>query len=131
MNQLILVTYHYVRDFPQTDFPRIKGILTDNFNKQVELLQSKFEMASHDSIISFLSGKYFPEKNLCYLTFDDGLIDHYENVLPILMEKKISAAFYTITSCINSRLVASVHKNHFLMAELKFLYEQMIVTSML
>src|SRR5580692_10506075 len=34
------------------------------------------------------------------LTFDDGFIDNYENAVPILREKQISAVFFLISECV-------------------------------
>jgi peptidoglycan/xylan/chitin deacetylase (PgdA/CDA1 family) len=53
------------------------------------------------------------------LTFDDGLKEHYAEVMPILDEHRIQGVFLLTTSSLEGR-VASVHKNHFLMASLEF-----------
>jgi peptidoglycan/xylan/chitin deacetylase (PgdA/CDA1 family) len=76
-------------------------------------------MATLESALAFLAGHYQPERSLCLLTFDDGLKDHYTEVLPFLSERRIQGLFFLITSCLEGR-VASVHKNHFLMAALEF-----------
>jgi peptidoglycan/xylan/chitin deacetylase (PgdA/CDA1 family) len=112
--------YHYVRDLPKTQFPRIKGMLTDDFRAQVEDLSARHEMATLESALEFLSGDYQPKRDLCLLTFDDGLADHYETAAPILAEKGIQGLFFLITGCLAERRVAPVHMNHFLMAALPF-----------
>jgi len=111
--------YHYVRDLPRTRFPRIKGLLTDDFRLQVARLSEQYEMATLESALAFLAGQYQPARDLCLLTFDDGLKDHYTDVLPLLSEQRIQGLFFVITSCLEGRVV-SVHKNHFLMAALEF-----------
>src|SRR3989441_1734718 len=111
--------YHYVRDLPSTRFPRIKGLLSDDFRRQVAWLSERQEMATLESAMAFLAGKYQPVRDLCLLTFDDGLKDHYTEVLPLLSEQRIEGLFFLITSCLDGRVV-SVHKNHFLMAALEF-----------
>lgn len=117
---LLFVTYHYVRDLPRTRHPRIKGILTDAFREQVDGLRSRFEMATWESIDAFLRGAYAPTRPLCHLTFDDGLTDHFHNVLPILAERKIEGTFFVSTRCPEEDWVTAVHKNHFLMATMPF-----------
>jgi hypothetical protein len=117
---LRVVMYHYVRDLPQTAFPKLNGMLFEDFRHQVEALLSVFEMASIESSLDFLTGEYRPRRNLCLLTFDDGLKEHYNNVTPWLLEKKLRGVFFVITSCIAEGRVAAVHMNHFLMATLKF-----------
>ena len=117
--QLNVVMYHYVRDLPRSRFPRIKGLLADDFRRQVACLSERHEMATLESALAFLAGSYRPERSLCLLTFDDGLKDHYTEVLPFLSQRRIQGLFFLITSCLEGR-VASVHKNHFLMAALEF-----------
>lgn len=116
----IVVMYHYVRDLPRTPFPRIRGLLTRDFRLQLDSLQARYEMATMETALAFWYGQYVPKRDLCLLTFDDGLKDHYTDVLPILVERKIEGLFFVITSCIEEKLVAAVHKNHFLMAALGF-----------
>ncbi len=116
--RLSVVTYHHVRDLPQSRFPHIKGMLTDDFRAQVALLVERYEMATLESALDFLEGGYEPRRDLCLLTFDDGSKDHYTNVLPILAERHIQGLFFVITRCHEEHRVAPVHKNHFLMAGL-------------
>jgi peptidoglycan/xylan/chitin deacetylase (PgdA/CDA1 family) len=117
---LRVVMYHYVRDLPRTPYPRLNGMLLDDFRQQVIQLSSQFEMASLESAVDFLSGEYRPRRDLCLLTFDDGLREHYRDVVPILSERHIRGVFFLITSALEERKVAAVHMNHFLMAALEF-----------
>jgi len=118
--QLDVVMYHYVRDLPRTDFPRIKGMLPDDFRRQVSRLSENYEMASLESALAFLQGKYQPKRDLCLLTFDDCLKEHYAVVTPMLAEREIQGIFFAITSCLQEHHVASTHMNHFLIAALDF-----------
>jgi peptidoglycan/xylan/chitin deacetylase (PgdA/CDA1 family) len=117
---LRVVMYHYIRDLDRTPFPRLKGMRTDDFRLQVTDLASQFEMASIESAMDFLTGEYRPRRDLCLLTFDDGLKEHYREVTPILAEKRIRGVFFLITACVEDRRMAAVHMNHFLMAKLDF-----------
>ena len=118
--RLHAVTYHYVRDLPRTRFPRIKGMLIDDFHRQIDLWSQHLEMASLESAIAFLRGQYRPSRDLCLLTFDDGFKDHFSYVMPLLASRNIQGLFGVITSCTEEHRVASVHMNHFLMAHLPF-----------
>jgi peptidoglycan/xylan/chitin deacetylase (PgdA/CDA1 family) len=111
--------YHYVRDCGRTAFPRIKACHIDTFRRHVVELKSRFTMASMDEALAYLSGEDRSGRKLCLLTFDDGLKDHYADVMPILDEHRVPAVFFVSTGCLEGR-VASVHKNHFLMAGLDF-----------
>jgi peptidoglycan/xylan/chitin deacetylase (PgdA/CDA1 family) len=120
MSTLIIVMYHYVRDLPRTRFPRIKGLLTAQFRQQVVGLGERYEMATLESALGFLRGDYRPDRDLCLLTFDDGLKDHVADVLPVLAERGLQGVFFLPTACLEEHRVLSVHKNHFLMATLDF-----------
>jgi peptidoglycan/xylan/chitin deacetylase (PgdA/CDA1 family) len=117
---LRVMMYHYVRDLPRTPFPNLKGLLIDDFRQQVNQLSSRFEIASIESALDFLTGEYRPRRDLCLLTFDDGLREHFTEVMPFLHEKRIRGVFFLITGCLEERRVAAVHMNHFLMAALDF-----------
>jgi peptidoglycan/xylan/chitin deacetylase (PgdA/CDA1 family) len=110
--------YHYVRD-ERSLFPRLNAMDIADFRDQIRLLGARYEIASLETALSFLRGEHTPSRDLCLLTFDDGLRDHYANVLPALLEAGIEGTFFVITSCIEHH-VASVHKNHLLMATLDF-----------
>ena len=132
MNQsLHVVMYHYIRDLPNTPFPHIKGMLIDDFRRQLAALQNRYEMATLESALDFLQGIYTPPRDLCLLTFDDGLKDHYSEVTPILEGLGIQGIFFVITSCLQEHRVAPVHMNHFLMAALDFeLYSRTFLQSL-
>ncbi len=115
---LTVVAYHYVRDFPRTRFPRLKGLLLDRFKEQVMDLCARYEMATLGEAMKFLNGRGRPGSDLCLLTFDDGLIEHYAEVSPFLQQHKIQGLFFPATTCLEGR-VATTHKIHFLMAALE------------
>jgi len=116
---LRVVMYHYVRDPARNEFPRLKALSAAQFQKQLTAVTDRYEMATLESALAFLRGEYEPERDLCLLTFDDGLKEHHSEVLPILIERHIQGLFFVITGCVEGR-VAAVHKNHFLMATLDF-----------
>jgi len=118
--RLWAVAYHYVRDLPRTRFPGIKGKLTGDFEAQVDWLSERCEMATLQSAMDFLAGRYQPERDLCLLTFDDGLKDHHANVLPLLAGRNIQGLFFLTTVCLEEHRVLPIHKNHFLMAGMVF-----------
>lgn len=115
---LDVVMYHYVRDVAGTPFPRLHSVGVAEFRRHVKALADHYEMATLESALAFLRGGYAPARDLCLLTFDDGLRDHYSNVMPILHAYGIQGAFFVITGSVEGR-VAAVHKNHFLAAALE------------
>jgi peptidoglycan/xylan/chitin deacetylase (PgdA/CDA1 family) len=112
--------YHYIRDLPNTSFPRIKGMLTREFREQLATLQSRYEMGTLESALDFMGGAYRPQRDLCLLTFDDGLKEHYAEITPILIDHGVQGLFFVITSCFDGACIAPVHLNHFLMATMDF-----------
>jgi peptidoglycan/xylan/chitin deacetylase (PgdA/CDA1 family) len=112
--------YHYVRDLPNTRFPKIKGMLTREFREQLALLQKHYEIATLESGLDYLRGAYKPPKDLMLLTFDDGFKEHCAEVTSMLVDQRIQGLFFVITSCLEDNRVASAHMNHFLMAALDF-----------
>jgi peptidoglycan/xylan/chitin deacetylase (PgdA/CDA1 family) len=118
--KLHVVMYHYVRDLPRTKYPRINAMLTSDFRGQVKDLKASYEMATVDSALAFLRGEYEPKRDICLLTFDDGVKEHWTEVTPVLAEQGIQGVFALITGCIEHGRVAPVHMNHVLMAALEF-----------
>ncbi|MGD9901840.1 MAG: polysaccharide deacetylase family protein [Vicinamibacterales bacterium] len=113
--KLAVVAYHYVRDLPRSRFPRLKGLPVDVFRRQLDAFQERFEIIGLDAALDYLAGRYRPARELCLLTFDDGLREHYTTVLPLLCERGLTACFFPATSCLEGDL-APVHMIHFLMA---------------
>ncbi|MGD0778868.1 MAG: polysaccharide deacetylase family protein [Candidatus Solibacter sp.] len=118
--RLHVVTYHYVRDVAGTRHAGIKALAVSDFYAQLDSLSGALEMATPESSMAFLAGKYRPSRDLCLLTFDDGLREHLTRVTPVLADRGIQAIFFVITSCLEEGSVAPVHMNHFLTAELGF-----------
>jgi peptidoglycan/xylan/chitin deacetylase (PgdA/CDA1 family) len=118
--QLHVVNYHYVRDLARSRFPRIKGLDLAAFTAQVDQLQSRFHMATLAEALQFLRGEYQGSRDLCLLTFDDGLKEHAQLVTPLLAARGVQGLFFITTACVEEQVVLAVHKNHFLMASLDF-----------
>lgn len=112
---LTVVAYHYVRDLARTTFPRLNGLRLDLFRRQLDAFQERFEIVALDGALEYLARRFQPAREVCLLTFDDGLKEHYTEVLPMLRERGLAACFFPATSCIEG-VVAPVHMIHFLMA---------------
>ncbi len=112
----VIVMYHYVRDAEKTPFPGIKACPIDRFEEQVGYLSK-----THTCVTL---GEYRErrhertEKPYAVLTFDDGVRDHLDTVVPILNQHGVPATFFIITKCLEGQWVAPVHKVHFLLSQL-------------
>jgi peptidoglycan/xylan/chitin deacetylase (PgdA/CDA1 family) len=118
--RLLVLMYHYVRDVRTSPFPGLHALGTAAFRSQVDQLRERYEMASLETCLAFVRGEYLPVRDLCLLTFDDGLCDHYEEVTPVLAEREIEGVFLLPTGPIEEHFVLPAHKAHFLAASLGF-----------
>ena len=111
-----IIMYHYVRDFKNTEYKRIKGLDIKKFKLQIKYLLSKYNILDPDEIHDIIENKKFFKIKDCWLTFDDGYIDHYKYVFPILEQYKIKASFFPpVESTIQQRIL-DVNKIHFILA---------------
>lgn len=108
--------YHYVRDRARSRFPRLNALASDDFSRQLTYLGSNFAVVSVEDIISAMrTGDSLP-CNALLLTFDDGYRDHYDVVLPRLIDRGWSAAFFPIGRTVAERRVLDFNKVHFILA---------------
>lgn len=113
---LTVVMYHYVRDAERTRYPRIKARRVDEFEAQLDHVASRYRLVAIEDVIAFYTeGRPLPD-HACLLTFDDGLRDHIDTVLPILRRRGISGLFAGSVTTIEERRVADVQKIHLILA---------------
>ena len=104
-----IIMYHYVRDYKNSKYKNLKALSFENFKRQIKFLKKNYKFYNPNT---HLNGNL--NKSLCWLTFDDGYIDHYNNVLPILEENNIKGSFF-ITSNIENKSVLEVNKIQFIL----------------
>lgn len=114
--RLTIVMYHYVRDLENSKYPEIKGLDTSLFMEQISYLKKNYNILSMEEIIDFFLNKEDLPANSVLLTFDDGLVDHYKTVFPILLENKLQGSFYIPSQCIEELKVLDVNKIHYILA---------------
>jgi peptidoglycan/xylan/chitin deacetylase (PgdA/CDA1 family) len=95
-----ILMYHYVSPLPP-DADEIRIDLTvppDVFRQHMQLLEQEgYKTISLNQLYDALvTGTALPPKPIV-LTFDDGYIDHYRFVFPILQEFGFSGTFFIIT----------------------------------
>jgi peptidoglycan/xylan/chitin deacetylase (PgdA/CDA1 family) len=109
--------YHYVRDIKNSEFQGIKGLEKEEFIKQINYLKKNFSFTTIDEIIeNIYENREFKKKSVL-LTFDDGLKDHFSNVLPILKQNEIKGSFFIPIKPIETKIVLDVHKIHLILAK--------------
>lgn len=116
MNRLEIVMYHYVRDLKNSRYPQIRGLDLALFRQQIAYLEKNYTFVGMADVINAIyEGKQLPE-NAVLLSFDDGYIEHYTNVFPILANKGISGLFAMPGKIIKEGKALDVNKIHFILA---------------
>lgn len=103
------VMYHYVRPVENSS---LRYLALDDFAKQLDYLSKNV-----DGFISqedWEAAKNGANRDGVLLTFDDGLKDHFNQVLPVLHEKKLFAIFFINTQPLLTPVMLSVHLTHLL-----------------
>ena len=110
---MYVIMYHYVREIKRSIYPNIKGLELEYFKQQIEFLkQNDFKFVSLKQLIE----EKCDSENSVLLTFDDGYIDHYANVFPILQQNGITGVFSMPGKIIREKKVLDVNKIHYVLA---------------
>ena len=109
------VMYHYVRP-PAPDLPHHPYLDLASFRLQLDYFAANFGFVARDAFVSWLDGGKAPAGVL--LTFDDGLRDHAEFVLPVLRERRLFGIFYMCSSPLVDERILDVHKVHLALGRL-------------
>jgi peptidoglycan/xylan/chitin deacetylase (PgdA/CDA1 family) len=106
------VMYHYVRERDK-DGIRLNSLDVQVFEEQVKYFVRNYCVLSVEELLEGnLRGI---KKEILLLTFDDGYLDHYEYVLPILDKYKVKGTFYIPTRILNDEFL-DINKIHLLLA---------------
>lgn len=116
MSDLTIVMYHYIGPISKSQFSSIKGLEIENFKRQLDHLERNYSIVSSDQVIDKITkNKELPPK-ACWLTFDDGYKDHYKYVLPELISRNLSGAFFPPRMAIKDNKVLDVNLIHYILS---------------
>ncbi len=119
MNNLTIVTYHYVRDLKNSRYLDIKGLDINLFREQIEYLRKHYHITTMEEVINSIDNQVkIPDKSVL-LTFDDAYSDHYNNVFPILDKYKLQGSFFVPAKAVTEHTILDVNKIHFILASVK------------
>tara|TARA_Y100000593_G_scaffold95015_1_gene198293 strand:- start:37020 stop:37910 length:891 start_codon:yes stop_codon:yes gene_type:complete len=112
--------YHDIRNHKDSDFGRLfhkryelKSYITRNkFIKQIDFIKNESDIISTSQ---FLELDKNDKGNYSILTFDDGLLDHYD-ILDILIDKKINGTFFIPCEAVTRRKILLSNKIQFILA---------------
>lgn len=88
-----VVMYHYVRDARRTPFPVLNALAVADFEAQLDFLQSRFTVIDYPTFERLLAGDGPDGGPSALLTFDDGFVDHWQTVFPILTRRQLGGYF--------------------------------------
>ncbi|MEO0563377.1 MAG: polysaccharide deacetylase family protein, partial [Chloroflexota bacterium] len=110
-----ILMYHYVGDTPaDADIYRVDlTVSAERFRDHIEYLATGgyTTISFYDLDEALNSGTPLPEKPVI-LTFDDGHIDHYEAVFPVLQEFNMTGTFFLVTGRMDAADPAYVTWEH-------------------
>lgn len=131
MNKVDIVMYHYVRNLKGSRYPEIKGLDYALFKKQIQFFSENFHVITMEDVIHYYTEGYPLPPNALLLTFDDGYIDNYTYVWPVLLEYKMQGSFFVPAKTFCENCLLDVNKIHFILASTPIeelcreLYEQL------
>ncbi len=103
------VIYHYVQ-CGTYGLPHFPYLHFDDFRRQMDWFTKKYGIVSRIEFEQWVSGGKVPEGVL--LTFDDGLRDHVDYVLPEIQKRGFWGLFYVSSFPLIEESYLDVHKVH-------------------
>lgn len=115
-SNVVIIMYHYVRDLKNSRYPNIRGLDYNLFKEQIKFIKDKFNVITMEEMICSIYENYQLPKNSALLTFDDGYLDNFINVFPILKENNIQGSFFIPGRTFVEHKLLDVNKIHFILA---------------
>ena len=114
---LTIVAYHYVRDIDDVTQPRFNALSTTDFNEQLDYINNRYTVVDAEEVIHALRHERSLPDNSCWLTFDDGYIDHYDSVVPALEQRGWQGSFFVPVTVVTDRKLLDVNKIHLILSK--------------
>ena len=108
--------YHYIRDLDNSKYPEIKGLRVTEFDKQLRYIENNYNLVRMKDVIAATRNESDLPEKACLLTFDDGYIDHYLTVFPMLHKRGIGGCFFPSSEVVERKKILDVNKIHFILA---------------
>lgn len=116
MEKLHIVMYHYVRDLQNSRYPGIKGLDYALFKEQIKFFSERYNVITMEEVIAYYEEGHLLPENAMLLTFDDGYVDDYTFVLPVLQEYRMQGSFFVPGKVFTEHCLLDVNKIHFILA---------------
>ncbi|MBR6014065.1 MAG: polysaccharide deacetylase family protein [Selenomonadaceae bacterium] len=93
-----ILSYHRVNDIDSDSFT----LTVEQFDAQMKyLVDDGFTVITPDELLNAWEGKGKLPKKPVVITFDEGSVDNYKNVFPILQKYNLKATIFVITDNVN------------------------------
>lgn len=115
-NNLIIVMYHYVRPLRGSRYPDLKALELERFRGQLDFIQRHYHVVSMEEVIAATRGDASLPERALLMTFDDGYRDHYQYVLPLLVDQGLQGSFFPPVCAVRDNRMLDVNKIHFILA---------------
>jgi len=103
----LIITYHYIRENAASGPPALSP--TD-FRRQLDLLLERYQIWPLSHIATMVAEGGFLPADVCALTFDDGLNEHYTVAYPELLQRGISGTFFPSSGPLLDGVLLDVHQ---------------------
>ena len=102
---LLVLAYHRIGN-PDEDLfdPGLFSATADEFNEQIAFLKRKMSVVTLDEVLELVDGtaKDQSRRARVLITFDDGYLDNYQTVFPILRSHGAQGVFFLATSMVGT-----------------------------
>jgi peptidoglycan/xylan/chitin deacetylase (PgdA/CDA1 family) len=108
------IMYHYVRS-SSGELPYFRYLPVENFEKQICWIRRNLAVPSREEFLDCVSsGRVWRG---AILTFDDGFIDHWKHVLPLLKKHNMWGIFFPTVGPLTHGEILDVHKAHLVLGK--------------
>lgn len=116
----LVIMYHYVRAFdrlaqPDLQTRGVRGLTPAEFAQQVDALTQDYEPIDWPTLYAATCGRLTLPAKSFLLTFDDGLAEHAEIVLPILQARGLRGLFFVPGIVLARQAMLPAHALHLLL----------------
>lgn len=116
--KITIIMYHYVRDLKNSRYPDIKGLEYELFIQQLEYIMEHDTVITMEKLLDAYRSNDFSKipENAVLLTFDDGYMDHYTVVYPVLKKYGVQGSFFPNAMAVKEHKLLTVNRIHFVLA---------------
>ena len=117
--KVTIINYHFVREKPNINNIKLNALSKKAFIDQLDFISDKYNFISATDCIDVIYNEKKLPSNPIMLTFDDGYIDHYNTVFPLLVERSIRGCFFPVAKVLTEKKLLEVNKIQLILGSAK------------